>query len=112
MSCDDCVCHACGDGIIEPTQCTECDLWFDLDTMDVINGELYCDTCHYFKIEEFMTYEDCVASFEEVCPPESFMTYNRHDSIAQREAFNNYTDALCKDGRITEELYDSMDNPY
>ena len=30
------------------------------------------------------------------------------DSIARREEFNNMTDYLCKEGDITEELYNSI----
>lgn len=34
------------------------------------------------------------------------------DSIAMREAFNDYTDALCKDGSITSRQYNTWSNPY
>jgi hypothetical protein len=30
------------------------------------------------------------------------------DGPARREAFNNFTDFLCKDGIITEELYNEI----
>ena len=34
------------------------------------------------------------------------------DAIAQREFFNNYTDALCKDGEITLRQYETWTNPF
>lgn len=34
------------------------------------------------------------------------------DVIAKREAWNNYTDALCKDGVITESQYNNWTNPF
>ena len=36
----------------------------------------------------------------------------RGDSIMKREAFNNYTDALCKDRRITLHQYETWSNPF
>lgn len=34
------------------------------------------------------------------------------DKVALREAWNNYTDSLCKDGMITEHQYDTWSNPF
>lgn len=34
------------------------------------------------------------------------------DKPALREAWNNYTDALCKDGDITQFQYDTWTNPF
>jgi hypothetical protein len=36
----------------------------------------------------------------------------RHDKPALREAWNNYTDRLCKEGRITQRQYDTWLNPF
>ena len=33
------------------------------------------------------------------------------DWPARREAWNNFTDALCKEGRITSKQYDSWTSP-
>tara|TARA_R110001599_G_scaffold220632_1_gene419081 strand:+ start:4519 stop:4740 length:222 start_codon:yes stop_codon:yes gene_type:complete len=33
------------------------------------------------------------------------------DIPARREAFNNYTDSLCKDNLISEETYNTIDLP-
>ena len=36
----------------------------------------------------------------------------RGDAIAKREYFNNYTDALCKDGFISRHQYETWTNPF
>lgn len=36
----------------------------------------------------------------------------RKDVPMLREAWNNYTDSLCKDGRITPRQYDTWTNPF
>ena len=36
----------------------------------------------------------------------------KHDKPALREAWNNFTDMLCKDGRITPRQYDTWLNPF
>ena len=36
----------------------------------------------------------------------------RGDYIWRREAWNNYTDALCKDGLITVKQYETWANPF
>ena len=38
--------------------------------------------------------------------------YGEKDSIAKREAWNVYTDSLCKDGIITEHQYNTWANPF
>lgn len=38
--------------------------------------------------------------------------YGSVDVIARREAWNNWTDGLCKLGRITQEQYDTWEGPY
>ena len=34
------------------------------------------------------------------------------DRIARREEWNNWLDALCKDGQITQQAYDTWDCPW
>lgn len=36
----------------------------------------------------------------------------RGDRVAQREAWSNYTDALCKAGEITLRQYETWSNPF
>jgi len=38
--------------------------------------------------------------------------YRRGDEIAKRTEWNDYTDALCKDGLITSKQYDTWDSPF
>lgn len=59
-----------------------------------------------------MTYEQICEIFEMEIAPLVRQEYGADDYIALREEFNNWTDALCKDGQITEEMYEDMDNPY
>ena len=36
----------------------------------------------------------------------------RGDTIAKREDWNNFTDALCQDGMITQRQCDTWSNPF
>ena len=36
----------------------------------------------------------------------------KDDVVAKREDWNNFTDALCKEGYITESQYDRWSNPF
>lgn len=38
--------------------------------------------------------------------------YYRGDVTAQREYFNDFTDQLCKDSRITTQQYETWSNPF
>ena len=38
--------------------------------------------------------------------------YSRRDEVAKRTEWNDYTDALCKDGLITSKQYDTWDQPF
>lgn len=60
-----------------------------------------------------MSNKEVVQSFEDSFPIEFFYHGGETiDYIERREAFNNYTDALCKDGLISDEQYHNMENPY
>ena len=39
-------------------------------------------------------------------------TYSKADAVARREAWNNFTDSLCKDGMISDRQYDTWSNPF
>ena len=41
-----------------------------------------------------------------------YWTYSKSDVTAVREAWNNYTDGLCKSGYISERQYDTWTNPF
>ena len=58
-----------------------------------------------------MNEEMVVMNFEAFILPQVQEQYEQDgiiDGPARREAFNNYTDMLCKDGDITEELYNKI----
>ena len=38
--------------------------------------------------------------------------YRKGDEVAKRSEWNDYTDALCKDGLITSKQYDTWDQPF
>tara|TARA_R100001129_G_scaffold180052_1_gene157659 strand:- start:394 stop:597 length:204 start_codon:yes stop_codon:yes gene_type:complete len=38
--------------------------------------------------------------------------YRRGGDVAKRTEWNDYTDALCKDGLITSKQYDTWDQPF
>ena len=46
--------------------------------------------------------------FELPCVKDQYEQDGIIDGPARREAFNNYTDWLCKEGIITEELYNEI----
>lgn len=41
-----------------------------------------------------------------------FLVENRGDSIAKREAFNDFVDYLNKDGQVSDHQADTWSNPY
>lgn len=49
--------------------------------------------------------------FREYIAPMVREQYGR-DAIAMREAFNDYTDSLCKEGVITNHQYNTWTNPF
>jgi hypothetical protein len=59
---------------------------------------------HTLTKAEVVTY--CREVFRE--NPDTF----RGDVTAKREFFNNYTDSLCKDRRITSRQYETWGNPF
>ena len=59
-----------------------------------------------------MTKKEAVSIFRETIAPEIFKTYGRNDKPAIREAWNNWTDSLCKDGQITMRQYETWTHPF
>lgn len=99
-------------------KCSSTDLEYYEEPPDVdwgTNDWLQCNDCGQWQDEEaegVMTLEQVNNSFEESIKPLVEAKYGRHDFIALREAYSNYTDMLCKDGQITPQQYHEMDNPY
>ena len=55
-----------------------------------------------------MTKREALQLFSEI------ISYNipRGDVVMRREAWNNFTDSLCKDRQITEHQYETWTNPF
>lgn len=59
-----------------------------------------------------MTKVEALAAFKEQILPQVQKQYGKDDKPAVREAWNDYTDALCKYGDITPEQYHTWTNPF
>ena len=61
-----------------------------------------------------MTKREAEREFKEHILPfvrESYEQDGRADWVARREAWNNWTDSLCKDGQITSHQYNTWLHP-
>jgi hypothetical protein len=59
-----------------------------------------------------MTKAEALAEFRAEVLPHVVAQYGRNDKPAIREAWNNYTDALCKNRQITLRQYESWVAPF
>ena len=59
-----------------------------------------------------LTKKQALEIFREDIAPYVREQYGRGDVIAMREAWNNWTDGLCKDGCITPHQYTTWTNPF
>ena len=59
-----------------------------------------------------MTKKEARKEFAEYIKPYVVAKYGADDYIAIREAWNDWTDFLCKEGRITDWQYNNWSNPY
>lgn len=65
-------------------------------------------------METHMTFKEAEAAFREYVLPSIRDVYEANgvpDYIARAEKWNNWTDALCKDGTITEKQYETWSQP-
>lgn len=58
-----------------------------------------------------MTKREALEEFRREILPAVIQKYGKDDRPARAEAWNNWTDALCKDGRITTRQYDTWTAP-
>ena len=61
-----------------------------------------------------MTKKEVEEQFKEFILPAIKKQYEQdgeRDMVARREAWNNYTDSLCKDGEITLSQYENWTHP-
>lgn len=59
-----------------------------------------------------MTKREALAMFNDQCPRDTFLSRGYLDTVMRNEAWNNFTDALCKDGQITMRQYEGWANPW
>lgn len=62
-----------------------------------------------------LTKKEALQEFNQYILPHVVHTYEQDgikDHPARREAWNDYTDTLCKDGRITDWQYSFWTNPF
>lgn len=59
-----------------------------------------------------MTKAQALADFREHIAPLVRAQYGKGDRVAMSEAWCNYTDSLCKDGRITRHQDETWTNPF
>lgn len=59
-----------------------------------------------------MTKQEALVQFRE-CYSKLLDVHDKHrDKLMFREAWNNFTDGLCKDGQITTKQYNTWTNPF
>lgn len=59
-----------------------------------------------------MTKAEAIAEFNAEVKPHVLAKYGPNDKPAMREAWNDWTDGLCKDRRITQKQYDTWTHPF
>ena len=76
---------------------------FKVDTDEVIHG-----TQPDYELRGELSNYDAIENFKRDVLPSVVDQYGEDDTIAINEAFNNYTDELCKDGLITDAQYEMI----
>ena len=67
----------------------------------------------YMTTQKPMTKAEAVKLFRFIYKVKAIqLGYRRGDEVAKRTEWNDYTDALCKDGLITSKQYDTWDQPF
>jgi hypothetical protein len=59
-----------------------------------------------------MTKKEAIQQFKKTILPLVHARFRKNDKAAIREAWNNWTDGLCKDGRITSKQYHNWTGPF
>jgi hypothetical protein len=74
--------------------------WDRVATLEMV--ELYAEDNGQIASEEELS-----KIFDESILPLVLETYSESDSVAINEAFNDWTDSLCKDGELHPDQYNS-----
>lgn len=59
-----------------------------------------------------MNKQQAIADFKENVLPHVIERFGKDDKPAISEAWNDYTDMLCKDRQITQKQYSNWSNPF
>jgi hypothetical protein len=59
-----------------------------------------------------MTKVEAIKEFYTYVLPQVYQAYGKRDKPAIREAWNNFTDSLQREGKITEDQYNNWGNPF
>jgi hypothetical protein len=73
--------------------------WNRVDLLEIV--ELYAEEQRLIASEQELS-----DRFDEEVLPSVIAQYGEDDEPALNEAFNNWTDMLCKDGELHDEQYD------
>lgn len=66
------------------------------------------------RLSSVMTRDEAIVQFQEYVLPfvqDEYEQDGRPDWPARREAWNNWTDGLCKDGEISDWQYENWSHP-
>jgi hypothetical protein len=61
---------------------------------------------------KYLTKKEVLATFRADILPVVIQGYGKDDKPAIREAWNNFTDMLCKEGQISSTQYSNWSNPF
>ena len=73
-------------------------------------GSMFANPSPYMK-ERLCSKEQAILEFRKFILPQTIAKYGTNDSVAIREDWNNWTDALYKEGRITRKNVDNWTVP-
>jgi hypothetical protein len=59
-----------------------------------------------------MTKKEAIKEFQAHILPSVIQQYGEKDKPARDQAWNDWTDQLCKSGKITQDQYDTWTHPY
>lgn len=84
-------------------------MFWDSDLVDEIDWEDICDNLNLiFEYEEEEEVFELWKESELQSVRDTFEKDGVPDKPARNESFNNFTDGLCKEGKISEEMYNTI----
>lgn len=74
--------------------------WDRVDLLEMV--ELFAEDNGWISSEDELS-----TCFDDEIAPSIIRQYGENDTVAMNEAFNDWSDMLCKDGEIHEEQYNT-----